>query len=289
MVLRSTDGNRKIVSVSARPIIDRNGSFKGAVAVVRDITARKAAEEVVQKALEEAVEANRLKSQFLANISHEIRTPMSGILGLSELLAEETNGTSNELAKHIFDSAECLMRLLNDLLDLSKAEAGKLIVNEHLFTIERLLESVCATFRGSAQRKKIELCYSVDPLLAQEVWGDSQLIRQILQNLVQNAIKFTSTGRVFVRAELKSKSSDTINVFFSVQDTGVGIPVEDQKKLFRLFVQLDGTSTRKHGGTGLGLAISKRIVELMNGEIGVESAEGQGTTFYFTLPFDSRV
>jgi PAS domain S-box-containing protein len=288
MVLRSTDGNRRIVSVSARPIIDRNGEFKGAVAVVRDINARKLAEEGLQKALVEAVEANRLKSQFVANISHEIRTPMSGILGMSELLVEETESTSKELAKHIFSSAENLMRLVNDLLDISKAEAGKLIISEELFRIEQLLESVCTTFRVSAVKKKIELLFNIDPLLPEEVHGDSHLIRQILQNLVQNALKFTDCGRIIVQAELESRSADTIVVRFSVKDTGVGISLENQSKLFRLFVQVDGTTTRRHGGTGLGLAISKRIVELMNGEIGVESSEGQGATFFFTLPFGLR-
>jgi signal transduction histidine kinase len=277
------------VSVSARPIIDKHGDFKGAVAVVRDINARKAAEEALQKALIESVEANRLKSQFVANISHEIRTPMSGILGLSELLVEETEGTSKELAKHIFSSAECLMHLVNDLLDISKAEAGKLIISEESFSIGSLLESVCATFRGSALRKKLDLVFDAGHELSEEVHGDSRLVRQVLQNLVQNAVKFTDSGRILVTAELQSRSVDTSLVRFSVKDTGVGISLENQNKLFQLFVQVDGSTTRRHGGTGLGLAISKRIVELMNGVIGVESAEGQGSTFFFTLPFDRKV
>ena len=169
MVLRSNDGDRRIVSVSARPIVDSNGIFKGAVAVVRDINARKAAEKALQQALEDAVEANRLKSQFVANISHEIRTPMSGILGLSELLLDETEGESKELAKHIFFSAEGLMRLVNDLLDIAKAESGKIIINEELFGIEHLLQSVCSTFSGSAVRKKIQLLSSVDCALPEQV------------------------------------------------------------------------------------------------------------------------
>jgi PAS domain S-box-containing protein len=289
MMLKSTNGDQRIVSVSARPIIDKNGDFKGAVAVVRDITARKTAELALQQARDEAVEANKLKSQFVANISHEIRTPMSGILGFSELLLDEAEGQAKEFAERIFASAQQLMRLVSDLLDFSKAEAGKIVVAEENVRLDQLVDDVCSTFYGSAARKQVKLLMEIEPALSCEVRTDGNLIRQILLNLVQNAIKFTDVGSVKVKAEIESGtidpgSSDQLRVKFSVQDTGVGISPVNQKLLFQLFVQVDGSTTRRHGGTGLGLALSKRLVELLNGEISVVSAEGEGSTFTVILP-----
>jgi len=284
MVLISPNGFRRVVSVSARPIVDKNGESNGAVAVVRDISARKSTELALQQARDEAVEANKLKSQFLANMSHEIRTPMSGILGISEALISKTEGQSKELAGTILSSAQNLMKLLNDLLDLSKAEAGKISVVEENICLGELIDDACCTFYASALKKQIKLVMSIDEQLPLKAIGDGKLIRQILQNLIHNAIKFTDAGTVVVKAELLSKDNDNIRVKFSVQDTGPGISNENLKKLFQLFVQVDGTSTRRHEGSGLGLALSKRLVEALKGEIEVESVEGEGSTFSFSLP-----
>jgi PAS domain S-box-containing protein len=284
MTLKSANGIRRIVSVSARPIIDKSENFKGAVAVVRDITARKTAEIALQKALDEAVAANNLKSQFLANMSHEIRTPMNGILVFSQLLADDSDGLAKEWAQSILSSGKYLMKLLGDLLDLSRAEAGKIAATEEVIDLEELVNDVCSPFYSAAQEKNIKLISTVDKALPAKVSGDGNLLRQALRNLVENAIKFTERGFVHVKAQLQPSINDGDCLKFSVQDTGVGISPENQKKLFQLFVQLDGSATRKNGGTGLGLALSKRLVESMNGEITVESQEREGSTFILTFP-----
>jgi signal transduction histidine kinase len=284
MVLKSGDGHKRFVSVSARPIISKRGEFSGAVAVVRDISARKSAELTLKQALDEAVEAGKAKSEFLANISHEIRTPMNGIMGLSALLVDEVEGESKELAERILCSAQDLMKLLNNILDFSKAEAGKTVIREEVLCLDKLISDSCATYHALAEQKRLYLKSSIDAALNSEFYGDGTIIRQIILNLLHNAIKFTENGGVEVRAELQSRKGSTYFVKFSVQDTGPGISSAEQKKLFQLFVQLDGSSTRKHGGIGLGLALSKRLVELLNGAIWVESREGQGATFIFTLP-----
>jgi signal transduction histidine kinase len=234
---------------------------------------------------DEAIKANELKTQFVANISHEIRTPMSGILGLAELLADDVEGENKEIANLIFQSAKNLMTLVNDLLDLAKVEAGKVeITNEH-FNIRKLGDDVCAVFQHAAANRKLKLISTVDDSVAVEGYGDSNRIRQVLQNLVQNAIKFTDSGSVELLVE-NAKRSGRNDVRFAVRDTGNGISMEDQKKLFQLFVQVDGSTKRRHSGTGLGLALSKRLVELMGGEIGVESKVGAGTTFWVILTLE---
>jgi signal transduction histidine kinase len=235
---------------------------------------------------DEAIKANELKSQFVANISHEIRTPMSGILGLAELLSEELEGENREIAGLIYQSAKNLMVLVNDLLDLAKVEAGKVEITNEQFQIGNLANDVLAVFQQAAANKQLALTASIDDFLSADVYGDSHRIRQVLQNLVQNAIKFTESGSIELRIE-RSKQKKR-NARFIVSDTGRGISSEDQKKLFQLFVQVDGSTKRKHSGTGLGLALSKRLVELMGGEIGVESEIGVGTTFWFELPLEIK-
>jgi PAS domain S-box-containing protein len=238
----------------------------------------------LETARDEALRANKLKTQFVANISHEIRTPMSGILGLTEFLVLETSGETQKTAQHVFKSAKSLMILVNDLLDLSKLEAGRIDVRDDVILVEQVVDETLTALYMSAKRKQLTLSESVDPQVRVKLRGDAGLIRQILQNLVQNAIKFTDTGGVKVDACAETQEDDKKYLRFCVSDTGPGIAPEDQKKLFQLFVQVDGSTTRRHGGTGMGLALSKRLVELMGGAIGVDSAPGKGSAFWFSLP-----
>lgn len=296
--LKSKDGNYRWFITRVRPMFDADGKLVKWIGINTDIEdSRNAAEKLEQKVKErtaqldaarlEAVRANELKSQFVANISHEIRTPMSGVLGLSELLTLETEGEVQETAQHIQTAAQNLMALVNDLLDLSKLEAGKIDIVKEDFAITTTIDQVIEVFSVSAANKNLEVTRIVCPEAEKIVRGDQGKIRQILQNLVQNAIKFTDSGSVTISVALK-KQQDGLSYFqFSVKDTGPGIAAETQKRLFQLFVQGDGSTTRRHGGTGLGLALSKRLVEAMHGIITVDSVEGQGSCFTFTIPLEA--
>jgi signal transduction histidine kinase len=237
----------------------------------------------LQKARDEAVRANLLKSQFVANISHEIRTPMNGILGLSELLSQSETDEDG-MAKHIHDSAMSLMTILNDLLDFSKLEAGRMQLNLVEFSAAALLKDVAEFMSVNFAAKGIVLETSIDEALDKEFIGDRDRIRQVLLNLIHNALKFTSTGGVTITIKVEKYYEDEAFVRFEVTDTGIGINLEAKKKLFEPFVQADMSSTRRHGGTGLGLSISKSLVELMNGSIDCQTEENKGSTFSFVVP-----
>jgi PAS domain S-box-containing protein len=271
------------------------------IAVVRNITARKSGEkrlqeyaqelerknEELESALVTAREATQLKSRFLANMSHEIRTPMNGVLGMTDfLLATTLAPEQQEYAESIKRSADALLRLINDILDLSKIEAGKLRLDRAPFYLGATVEETASLFALEARTKGLEFTCSLAPNLPNVAVGDPGRLGQVLTNLLGNAVKFTDFGQIGVTVELMSEQRDSMNIRFSVQDTGVGISREQQQRVFESFIQVDGSSTRKYGGTGLGLSISKQLVELLGGEIGVDSEPDAGSRFWFTAKFD---
>jgi signal transduction histidine kinase/ActR/RegA family two-component response regulator len=237
--------------------------------------------------LEKAQEASRLKSEFLANMSHEIRTPMNGIIGFTNLALETTelNEEQRDYLEMVKSSAASMMQLIDDILDFSKIEAGRLDVCPTPFSLRECVESATKTLVAAAQAKGLNLSWEVGPESPDAVVGDAFRLRQVLLNLVGNAVKFTPAGSVRVKVVTQSSPDRTLTARFSVRDTGIGIPVEKQKFIFDPFRQADGSTTRKYGGTGLGLTISARLVEIMGGRLQVESEEGRGSTFHFTCPF----
>ncbi|MBY0357451.1 MAG: PAS domain S-box protein [Candidatus Obscuribacterales bacterium] len=279
------DGSRFWARVTITPIMDELSQHRGFVKITQDLTERKRTHESLKEARDEAVEANKLKSQFIAGISHEIRTPMAGIIGLTELLSlNPPDQETKEIVDSLLESSKRLLQILNNLLDFSKLETAKFVVENVPFSIEAIIQDVIRNLQPEAAKKQVKVECSIDAEIPGIVIGDGFRIRQVLDNLTNNALKFTHTGQIKIQAELQNKINEELSVKFSIVDSGIGIAQANQTKIFSPFVQAESSTSRRFGGTGLGLSNSKQFIELMSGTIGFESKEDEGSTFWFIVP-----
>ncbi|HIJ96612.1 MAG TPA: DUF3365 domain-containing protein [Desulfuromonadales bacterium] len=281
--MRHRDGSLFYARFSGKAITPCDPS-DGSIWVVSDVTPQKELEKRLQLAREAAEAANRAKSEFLATMSHEIRTPMNGVIGMTGiLLSTELNEEQRGYAEIVRKSGENLLLLINDILDFSKIEAGKLEVELLDFNLQTTVQETVELLAVKASGAGLDMICQIDPQIPHCLRGDPGRIRQVIINLVGNAIKFTHSGEVIIRVERQSEQSDSVTLHFEIRDTGIGIAEERREAIFSPFTQADGSTTRKYGGSGLGLAICKQLVELMGGEIGVDSRPGHGSTFWFTI------
>ena len=283
-VVQTRDGQLHDTIYRKATLTRHDGSVSGLLGTIIDITERKRAEVEVLKAKDAAEAASRAKSDFLANMSHEIRTPMNGIIGMTDLaLDTDLNEEQREFLSIVKSSAESLLTIINDILDFSKIEAGKLQVEEISFDLNRVVAETLKSLALQTHEKRIELIQDVMPDVPRHVFGDPSRIRQVLINLLGNAIKFTAEGEIALRVELGELENGDPGVHFSVRDTGIGIPLDKQQLIFEAFTQEDTSTTRRFGGTGLGLTITRRLIELMGGKIWLESEVGRGSIFHFMI------
>lgn len=279
-------GQRRWIERTKSALRNADDQIVGVQVLFWDVTDREVAQAEVLEARDAANAANRAKSDFLANMSHEIRTPMSGIIGMTDLVLDtELSSTQREYLEMSQESGETLLAIINDILDFSKIEAGHLELAPAPFDLRDSLGDSVRWLTLRAQSKGLKLAFSVASEVPQVLEGDQGRLRQVIVNLVGNAIKFTDRGEVQLNVSRQLKSQATCSLLFSVRDTGIGIPADEQARIFEDFQQADRSTTRNHGGTGLGLAISARLVELMGGRIEVDSAPKRGSTFHFTVDF----
>jgi two-component system, sensor histidine kinase and response regulator len=284
--LRRRDGQYITVLENSRVVRDANGKTLYYEGTLTNITERKAFEREIATARDQAIAASRLKSEFLANVSHEIRTPMNGVIGMTGLLLDTPlSGEQREYALAVRRSAEFLLGIINDILDFSKIEAGKLELERIELAVRTCVEDVLELLAEQAESRGLELAADIAEDVPNTILGDPGRLRQVITNLVGNAIKFTHDGEVVVRVALEAETPESVTLRFEVSDTGIGITPEQMERIFDPFTQGDGSTTRKYGGTGLGLSISRRIVELMNGRIEASSEVGRGSTFRFSAQF----
>jgi polar amino acid transport system substrate-binding protein len=284
---KKKNGEEYWESASISPIKSNEGEITHFVAVKQDITERKQMEEELIRARQTADDANKAKGDFLANMSHEIRTPMNAVIGMAHLaLKTDLSPKQRDYLKKIQSSANALLGIINDILDFSKIEAGKMDIETVDFNLEDVMDNLANLVTVKAQEKEdLEVLFNTNWEVPRFLVGDPLRLGQVLINLSNNAVKFTDSGEIVVSTELLKRNEDRVTLKFSVTDTGIGLTEEQAGKLFQSFTQADTSTTRKYGGTGLGLAISKKLVNMMSGEIWVESEYGQGTTFNFTASF----
>ena len=284
LLLYRKDGGTYWVESDLIPVHDAAGQLKRWISITNDITKRRQTEDLLRAAKETAETNSRLKSEFLANLSHEIRTPMNAIIGMTDLaLATELDGEQRGYLQTVRASSESLLRLLNDILDLSKIEAGKMVLESIDFELRAVINEAVTTMQVKAQQKNLRLVTEIADQLPLIVRGDPTRLRQILLNLIGNAIKFTEQGEVVVAVAEQWRTNEEVGLHFTVRDTGIGIPQQQLDKVFEAFQQADASTTRRYGGTGLGLTISAELVRLLKGRIWVQSKEGAGSTFHFTV------